>query len=251
MENFLFALKKLLAATLLPPMMPLLFIALGLAFARTRRIARLIAWSGLAMLWLMATPLVARMLCEPLQDLPVVSADAMSGAQAIVILGGERNFNAPEYGGQTMGRMALERLRYGSRLAKQSGLPVLVTGGNLGEGESEAVLMKAALEQDFGVAVRWMENAAADTRDNARFSAKILSAEGVTRVVLVTHALHMRRAMGEFSGAGLAPIAAPTGRYDGGQGSAMKSWLPNANALYFSWFACHEWLGNLAARLRD
>ena len=59
---------------------------------------------------------------------PVTLAQARS-AQAIVILGGGVRRNAPEYGGDTVGRLTLDRVRYGAFVARATGLPVLVTGG--------------------------------------------------------------------------------------------------------------------------
>ena len=56
------------------------------------------------------------------------SSDA-ADAEAIVILGGGTRRNAPEYGGDTLGRLTLERVRYGAQVAKLTALPVLVTGG--------------------------------------------------------------------------------------------------------------------------
>jgi uncharacterized SAM-binding protein YcdF (DUF218 family) len=82
---------------------------------------------------------------------------AAPGAQAIVILGGGVRHEALEYGGHTLGRLTLERTRYGARVAKQTGLPVLVSGGAPSGGIAEAEVMRAALAEEFGVPVRWVE----------------------------------------------------------------------------------------------
>lgn len=251
-EYSLFLLKKLVATVLLPPLMPLLVAGVGLAMGRRYRIGRVLAWMGLLLAVLLATPAVVGWISAPLQDFSPPDEAQMRQAQAIVILGSGRNLAAKEYGGQTISRLALERVRYGARLARQTGLPVLVTGGAPYGGTSEAQLMREALEQDFGVAVRWAESAATDTEDNARMSAKVLREAGVTRVLVVTHAMHMRRSLGEFSRAGLEPLPAPTGFYDADRSEAFfKRWVPSANGAYFGWFACHEWLGLLAQRLKS
>lgn len=85
-------------------------------------------------------------------------------AQAIVILGGGVRRHAPEFGGETLGRLTLERVRYGARVARETRLPLLVTGGALFGGSTEAALMKRALEEEFNVAVRWTEERSRDTR---------------------------------------------------------------------------------------
>ena len=49
---------------------------------------------------------------------------------------------------------SLERVRYAARLHRDTGLPLLVTGGRLfGETGDEATLMKQALTEDFTVPV--------------------------------------------------------------------------------------------------
>ena len=56
-----------------------------------------------------------------------------------------------------------------------------------------AQLMKRTLEEDFRVAVRWTEDQAQDTFQNARNSRALLQAEGIETILLVTHAWHMAR----------------------------------------------------------
>jgi len=246
----IFLLKKLLAVLILPPVGPLVPIALGLLLMRRRpRVARLLSWGGLLLALLLVSPDPVGWLLDDLEQAPVVAPASLRQADAIVILGGGARKYAPEFGGQTVNRLSLERIRYGARLARQSGLPVLVSGGAPSGSQPEAALMKAALEEDFRVPVRWTEERSLDTRDNAEMSAAILLPAGARRIVLVTHAAHMRRAVEAFEHAGLAVTPAPTafllGR--GAQDEALPG-LPNMNAAYAGSYAAHEWLGLLAYR---
>jgi len=53
----MFLLKKLLATLVLPPAGPLLLAVLGLLLLRRwPRFGKALAWSGLVLLWLLATP---------------------------------------------------------------------------------------------------------------------------------------------------------------------------------------------------
>lgn len=141
----------------------------------------------------------------------VIPEDLTKRAGAIVVLGAGRNTSALEYGGDTVNREALERLRYAAYLHRQTGLPVLVSGGApYGEEVSEAALMKAVLERDFSVNVKWTEDRAANTMENAKNSKLILRDAGVGTVFLVTHAWHMPRAEWSFVQAGLGVLPAPT-----------------------------------------
>ena len=81
--------------------------------------------------------------------------------------------------------------------------------GTLGRADAEA--MKEAIEGYFGGRVQWVESASRDTAENAAYSAAILKAAGITRVALVSHAWHLRRAVPLFERQGLDVMAAPTG----------------------------------------
>lgn len=247
----LFWLKKLLGQLLLPPLAPLLLILVGLLLLRSwRRTGLSVAWLGLAFAIVTASPATVGWMLGPLEATPPVSLAQARQAQAIVILGGGRRSYAPEYGGETIGRLTLERVRFGARIARETGLPVLLTGGLPGEGMAEADLMHDALENDFGIAPRWIERASRDTRENAAFSAVHLEAAGVTRIVLVTHAVHMPRAAAEFEARGFEVVPAPTGWFGNREPSDdLPNLLPGANSAFAGWLATHEWLGRLAYRL--
>ncbi len=248
----MFWFQKAVALLILPPLGPLLLAAFGLLLLRRRpRIGKTLAWTGLLAALALSQPLVVGALVSPLEDSPPLDLPAARGADAIVILGAGKRRNAPEYGGQTVNRLNLERLRYGARIARQTGLPILVTGGVLADGPAEAELMREALEHDFGVAVRWTEPNSRNTRENARYSAAILKRDGIRRVLLVSHAVHMWRAQAEFASAGIETIAAPTAFLSGPHSGdhVIGDYIPNAGAAYAGWLTTHEWLGNLARRI--
>jgi uncharacterized SAM-binding protein YcdF (DUF218 family) len=250
--DFLFLLKKLLSVLLLPPLLPLLVIAGGLlCYRRQPGVGKTLAWGGVFVGLLLTTPAGVDLLSAPLEQIPVLQPADLRRAQAIVILGGGQRLHMPEYGEPAPNRLTLERLRYGARLARQSGLPVLVSGGAPQGIAGEAVAMARCLREDFNVAPRWQEVRSLDTADNARFSAEILRAAGIHRIVLVTHAAHMRRAKNEFSAQGLEVIPAPTGFfYQSSAGSEFSDYLPAATAAYAGWYTLHEWLGLLAQAVR-
>lgn len=243
----MFLLKKIVAALILPPAGPLLVAATGLWLCRHRpRFGHVLVALGLGMLLLFSTPWIASELLRSLQVAPPPTPEQLAKAQAIVVLGGGTYRNAPEYGGDTVGATGLERLRYGAHLARRTGLPVGVSGGAPLGGTPEAESMREVLETDFQVAVRWTETASRDTNENAALLAPQLGKAGITRIVLVTHASHMRRAQAAFEKHGLTVVPAATGYAPPFRGDVLH-WLPNASALRNSQIALHEWLGILAA----
>lgn len=241
-------LKKLLSVLLLPPLLPLLIVVAGLLLLRRKpRLGRGLAWGGVLLSLFLITPVSVNLLTTPLENVPVLDPVNLARGEAIVILGAGHRRYLPEYGGPTPNRLALERMRYGARLARASGLPVLVSGGGPSEYQSEAQLMAEALRVDFGVTPRWLEFRSLDTQGNAHFSAPMLKAAGVGRIILVTHAAHMRRALREFEAQGLQVIPAPLGFFsDVATGERFLDYLPGATAARASWYALHEWLGLLA-----
>ena len=243
-----FVAKKVVGVLVLPPTGPLLVTMVGLlAIKRAPRLGRSLAWLGVVVLILLSMPIVATGLNLLLYSDGPIDLSRAQQAQAVVILGGGLR-EAPEYGGVTMGRLTLDRVRYGARLARQTGLPVLVTGGAFDDSPAEADVMAQALEEDFGVEARWRESAAHNTHENAQFSAKILKRAGVERVLLVSHGFDVPRAKAEFEAAGLQVIPAPTYvpvfALEG-----LVDLIPNMASLHGSYYACYELLANAALAL--
>jgi uncharacterized SAM-binding protein YcdF (DUF218 family) len=243
-------LTNFIAAFLLPPACLVIVGLIGLGLLKRRRkLGRILIASSLISIWLLSTPVVASLLLDSLKPPPL----AFTGkeADAIVILGGGRIRDSVEYGGDTLGRFTLERLRYGAWLAKRLHKPILVTGGAPDGGIAEGVMMRASLEQEFAVKdVRWVETAASNTRENARFSAQLLKEAGIERIYLVSHAWHLARAQPEFESVGLHVVPAGTG-YSLPKEINPLDYMPQAYALQESWLAAHEWIGLLWYRIRS
>jgi uncharacterized SAM-binding protein YcdF (DUF218 family) len=248
MSAITFALKKLVTSFVMPPLGPLLLALTGLLLARrSERVGRWFVWTGIVVLFVLSLPTTAALLARGVSVEPGDVRTDAGGAQAIVILGGGRRA-APEYGGETVSDGTLERVRYGATLARQFGLPVLVTGGSTGtQAIPEAQLMAATLEEAFATKVRWQELRSRDTHENAIFSAELLRAAGVHSVLLVTHDIHQRRAIAEFRAAGIEATPAPVTSFLMPEGELWSAYLPNALALRRSALALHEILGNIVA----
>lgn len=235
----------------LPPTSLVLLAFGGLAVSlRRRTLGLLITSASLLGLLALSLPAVAQALMATLEPPPLASGQR-AGAQAIVVLAGGRTREAPEWRGDTVNARSLRRLRYGAQLARETGLPILLAGGNPERAAvAESELMRAVLEREFGLRARWIETRSDTTAENARFTAQILRPLGIERVLLVTDAFHMPRALRAFARAGLAPVAAPTG-YIGRRAFRPQHLVPNAEAMSASYFALREWAAGLWYRLRD
>jgi uncharacterized SAM-binding protein YcdF (DUF218 family) len=251
-------LKPLLAALVLPPAGPLLLAAFGLLALR-RPAGRALALASGALLWLLSCNAVAVALSHTLlpQFAPLAArALAASPVQAIVVLGGGIEAEAPEYGEAQPSAATAARVRYGVWLARQSQRPLAFAGG-VGWSQAgtaapaEGAVVRRALEQDGGpgggVALRWVDERSRDTAGNAAQMKALLQRDGVERIALVTHAWHMPRALRDFERAGFQVTPAPMG-YITPQERPLLEWLPSAQGLRSSRLVLREWLGAWATR---
>jgi uncharacterized SAM-binding protein YcdF (DUF218 family) len=247
MLSFLYYIKPLF----LPPTSLILLALIGWGYRRRWPVLgrRLMTFSVIALL-LLSLPLISGGLLRSLQFHPPLDpAQPVAGNAAVVVLAAGMYRDAPEYGGDTVDGLTLERLRYAAKLHRDLGLPVMVTGGIVGDIETPlAVAMAKALTEDFAMDSVWTEPASRTTQENATHSEALLRARGITTVYLVTHSWHMPRAVLVFETAGLRVIPAPT-RLSEAFELSLGDFIPSAGAFYDSYYALHEWLGQLWYRL--
>lgn len=248
-QEIVWALKTLV----LPPGILVVLGLIGLLLAR-RLIGKLLLVTTLAGLYLLSTPYFADQLMAGLETISALTDEQIenSGAEAIVVLGAGREEAAPEYGNRdTVNKLFLERLRYAAWLSRKSGLPLIPSGGSpRSTGPSEAAMARALLEQEFGARVLAVEEQSRTTREQAHALKPLLRERGIRKIMLVTHAWHMLRALDVFEAVGIQVQPAPTGFVHGPtQRAAYYDWLPTAKAFMDSYYALHEQLGRRWYRL--
>ena len=245
-------LKPLLTNLAMPPLSLLLLALLGLFLAAWRKRAVLgLAWAtlSLALLGLLSCHGTAVWLSRHAftQFAPVTLAQLKAeNIQAIVILGAGLLPVAPEYGQSQPASLTTARLHYGIWLAKQSGLPLAFSGGvgwasTKAQQATEAEVVARVASYDYGVTLGWLEDKSRDTAENARFLAPLLLRDGVQRIVLVTQAVNMARAVAAFKRAGMKVTPAPTGYVLPEQNDFLE-WLPSAYGMISSQQVLREWL---------
>lgn len=239
---------------ILPPGLFFCLLATGLLLINRRPvIGKSLLWIGLIVFYLTSTPVISGFLITQLEIYPALDVKNLGNhnAGAIVVLSSEREKDAQEYGGDTVGVNSLLRSRYGAFLQRKTGLPILVTGGFVldKEGKSLAQTMAETLEKDFQAEHVWLEDKSHTTAENAFYSRKILAQKQIDSVFLVTQAWHMPRALAVFETTGLKVIPAPTA-FKGGRPLELTGLLPDANAIKISRFALHELIGVLWYKIR-
>lgn len=246
-EMLPFLLKKIVSALILPPTSLILLSFFSLWLSRKHpKSGRILATLSLTTLLILSLPITGNTLLQSLETNSPISATQLKEIQAIVILGGGKNNEAPEFGNQdTVNRWTLQRLRYGAYLQQQTGKPILVTGGGLFGERPEADAMAETLQRDFHAKDIWIEDQSKDTTENAAYSATILKKHGIERIAIISQAWHLPRAINLFEQQSLKVYAAPTG-YTHDDNEPLIRWLPKASALDKSATALKEYLGRLA-----
>ncbi len=247
--------RSLLMQVLLPPGGPLLIALLGLLFIR-RRWGRWLAGGGLLAALLLSVPAVVDALARRYigDAAPTDLSQRLQGwerrSDALVLVLGAGVMPAGDaQGGYELKPLTAERLRRGLWWSRQLQLPLGFSGGVSPRAEpgapSEAEVVQRVLAQLGLPPLELAESHSTDTRSNASESAKLLQARGMQRLLLVTHDLHMPRALAHFRQAlpGVDIVPAPLGQ------RADDAWrpgdfLPSAEAARRSAYLGYE----LAAR---
>jgi uncharacterized SAM-binding protein YcdF (DUF218 family) len=208
--------------------------------------------TGLAWLYLCSTAFFADFLIGWLeQGYPSKAMSAVEQADAIVLLGGAAR------GHTHAGRMPdlnqhADRLVHAVALYKAGKAPViLVTGGGAPGNRPEASQIKDHLRV-MGVPDRaiLLEVQSRNTYDNALYTAPMLEARKMSRVLLVTSAYHMRRSEAVFRDQGVDVQPAPTDHKRLVATTAVPRWLPGSGSLLRSTLALHEITGFWVYRWR-
>ncbi|KGK40932.1 hypothetical protein LH51_18370 [Nitrincola sp. A-D6] len=237
---------NLLKYLLLPPAIQALAVLFGLLliWLGRRFVGGLFVLAAGLSLWLLGLPVVSYSLQQSLEHFPPVSLESVSSADVIVVLGGGRAFDGAEYGWpDAPSEQTISRLAYSAFLQRETGLPILLTGGRVyGEHYSEAELMQWLLNAGFDLNAEWVEDRSRNTYENAAYSAEILREAGLSQIVLVSQAWHLHRAVPVFEAQGLQVLPAPI-QFTTPPPEGLVRWLPTAYYFRQSAQALHEWLG--------
>lgn len=239
-----------LGAALLMMAAALIFAGFGLG-----RVAAALGGLAFIWLWVWSMPVIAAALRSGLEGhYAHVKAEDAPEADAIVVLGGAFSFDAdspyPDAGA------SVDRYWHGARLyhAGKAARIILTGGRDPAEPDRPTEAQSGALFlRDMGVpeGALLLDNKSRTTADHVRYISEIMADEGLSRLLLVTSATHMRRSEAVFRRAGLDITPVATDFSVGpGAGAGVRRWLPSVNALSGSTSALHEYYGYWFYRLQ-
>ena len=149
---------------------------------------------------------------------------------------------------------AVDRILAGISLVRQGKAEKLLisggTGSLLDQSIKEADLLKRqALELGLDPGRIIIERDSRNTHENALYSARIIRGRGYRRILLVTSAFHMRRALACFRKQGISPDVLPVD-YRSSSGISVFSFYPSFTGLLNIQIALREMAGLIAYKLR-
>lgn len=226
-------------------------LALGLAWLGRVRWAWRLGAVALVWLWVWSLPVASQALRRTLEaEYQAATLETLPMAQALVVLGG--GIRPAAHGEREPDlQQGADRVWHAARLYRAGKAPLVVlTGGSNAavSATSEAQAMRVLLA-DLGVpdSAVLLEERSRNTRQNAAFTAELLRPRGVQHILLVTSALHMRRAVVLFEAQGFQVTPAATD-FEARVVVQAVDWLPDAGALDGSARAMKELVGRLSGR---
>ena len=249
--------SKFLPTLLYPLGMASLLLLAALLLRKKRRLATLLVAAALLVVFLGGNRWVASALARSLESRypPLTTVPQV---EVIVVLGGgTESGDAPRQFAEVNG--AGDRVLYAYRLLQQGKADALfLSGGSINwmdEGASTPAEDMAQILTSLGVPSQslWLEDRSQNTEENAAFAWKILSEKGITRILLVTSAMHMPRAVRLFEAQGFEVIPAPVdyavtderwqALWRPDWRSLLVDLLPNASSMNLTTNALKEFLG--------
>ena len=178
-------------------------------------------------------------------DYAILRAEDCPAAEAIVVLGGATFPAIPPRVTVEVGS-AFDRLLHGMRLLRLGRAPIMVLSGGLsvfaGSDMTEAERMRSlALEYGTPEQTIVLEEESRNTYENGVYTRALLQERGIERILLVTSAKHMPRAVAVFRTQGFEVVPAPTDVEAVAVDFHPRYLLPDLNGLYASTSAIREY----------
>jgi uncharacterized SAM-binding protein YcdF (DUF218 family) len=240
----LFTIKKILSIFVsLPGAIIMVLLVSGLARIRRDRIAPINIALALLLYALSIGP-VSHAIIGLVEKTVIYRGDPK--ADVILYLGGGTINGVEDLSGEgTTNPFAAQRLLDTARLYNKYRLPVIVSGGSISGEVPEAAIVKRILS-DLGIPAERIitEDKSMDTVENALYSKKIMERRGYRKGILVTSAIHLRRAEMIFRHAGIDVLPHAAGPFSGkAKRLTPYDFVPSVFPLQETTFALHEGVG--------
>jgi uncharacterized SAM-binding protein YcdF (DUF218 family) len=257
-------LSKFLPLFIYPLGLIFILIILALIVRRRPRLQTALLAGALIILYIGSNRWVSYTLARSLewQYLPL---NPVPQADAIVVLGGATE--SKQYPRPTVEvNSAGDRVLYAAQLYKDGKAPaILLSGGNITWLDGRLMTPAAEMAQILnlvGISSTdiWLQPRSQNTYEDALYSSELLREKGITRVLLVTSAMHMPRSVALFYHQGIDVIPAPTDYTVTQAGlenlaaldpqNILINLMPNTSSLSLTTNVLKEYIGILIYRFK-
>ena len=171
---------------------------------------------------------------------PLLMADTDGAADAIVVPG------AGVVGDCAPNQAGLQRVLAAARAWRAGKAPLVAISGGMGMGKCPISEAMAGLARDVGIdGTRiLLESTSRSTLQNAERTAPLLRAHGVRRVLVVTDAVHMRRASRLFAGQGFEVERLSVPLYQTYNDNVALAAAATREVAAIAYYTARGWLGD-------
>jgi uncharacterized SAM-binding protein YcdF (DUF218 family) len=242
----LFLFKNLVGDALMPYALALFALLAGVSLLWIKRrtgLGRLLVTLAALTFLVAGCDPVAKRLVGSLENefVPIEDTADLAGIQWIVVLGGGHAADATLPPTTRLNSAALSRLTEGIRLQRQLPGSRILFSGYTSRISHARVMAEAAIALGVDPSLIELEERTRDTEDEARLIGARLAGQ---RFVLVTSAVHMRRAVSLFRSEGADFVPAPADYASRSGPIGFRTWIfPSWDALGATERMAHEYLG--------
>ena len=240
----------------------LLLMALLSANNQTRRRAFIIA--ALLILWLSSTTGFSNLLARSLEWRYKPPEEIPAGEVIVLLGGGTESAAYPRSGVEING--AGDRVLYAAQLFKEGKSPlILLSGGEItwmndGSATPAEDMAEILASLDVPPEAMIIEDRSRNTYENALYAKELLEERGISKILLVTSAMHMPRSVALFEAQGfeVTPLPVDYSVVENGSAENQNSLfvakilniIPNASNLALTTNALKEYLGTFIYQLQ-
>jgi uncharacterized SAM-binding protein YcdF (DUF218 family) len=256
-EAPLIFLSKFLPLFVYPAGLVFILILAAIVLHKKKGLRTFLLWCAFLILFVAGNRWVSMTLARSL-EWKFLPLDPLPSAEVILVLGGSTEPSLYPRSAVEV-NSAGDRVLYAADLFEQKKAPqILLSGGRidwLGEQSSSPAEDMREILLRFGIPEKriWLQTESRNTEEDARYCLEILKKNNVKRVLLVTSAMHMPRAVELFRGNGIEIIPAPTDYTVTEQGwyelfhpdlnSLLVNLMPNSGSLSLTTNVMKEYIG--------
>jgi uncharacterized SAM-binding protein YcdF (DUF218 family) len=257
-------LSKMLPLFVYPVGLTSILVLLAFAFNSRQKLSRTFLFAAFLVLFISGNRWFSYSLAKSLEWQYLPSPTPVT-APAIVVLGGGTEPNLPPRPATEV-NSAGDRMIHAADIYHQGAAPLLIlSGGNVEwmdslENSPAADMRQIILKLGVPDSAMILQTKSQNTHEDAEFSARILKDKGITKIILVTSAMHMPRSVALFEKQGLEVIPSPTDftitedgwtrTFSPNLETFLTNILPNSSAMGLTTSVMKEYIGLVTYHLQ-